>query len=381
MSFATHNTESLLHCLLGTWPTSGQAHPQSIRKKYRLYSPTALTNAYKSVKEEGMSVLAASKLYMVPENTLRVRVLEKIDPENVVMGKLPLFSQYEEAKIVDHIKTMARYGYGYTVQECVDLASDYAVQLGKRPKDKPLSTKWLKGLRERWPKIKRFTPRALEHVRAKMAKESVISEYFENLQTCVNKYDLTDKPHLILNVDEKGVSVNHKPPGIVGGGDICPQAVTSGKGNTITILGCGSASGIAIPPFFVFPGKRMNPDLMKGSTPGTSGTVSETGWSNTEVFRTYLEMHFLKYVPGRSDEKILLILDGHRSHVSVGLVEWAKTHNIILFLLPAYTSHILQPLDVSCYGPFEKMYNFQCHKFIRQTAAAITKYSVCEILV
>ncbi|XP_045197427.2 uncharacterized protein LOC123552106 [Mercenaria mercenaria] len=290
-----------------------------------------------------MSVFGASKLYMVPENTVRDCVLGKIDPENVVMGKLPLFSQYEEAKIVDHIKTTARYGYGYTVQECVDLASDYAVQLGKRPKDKPLSTKWLKGLRERWPEIKRFTLRALEHVTAKMAKESVISEYFENLQTCVNKYDLTDKPHLIFNVDEKGVSVNHKLPGIVGGVDICPQAVTSGKGNTITILGCGSASGVAIPPFFVFPGKRMNPDLMKGSIPDTSGTVSETGWSNTEVFRTYLELHFLKHVPGRSDEKILLILDGYRSHVSVGLVEWAQTHNIILFIPPQVHPNSVHP--------------------------------------
>ena len=51
-----------------------------------------------------------------------------IDPDNVVMGKLPLFTQYEEAKIVEHIKTMASFGYGYTVQECVDLASDFATQ-------------------------------------------------------------------------------------------------------------------------------------------------------------------------------------------------------------------------------------------------------------
>ena len=64
-----------------------------------------------------------------------------IDPDNVVMGKLPLFTQYEEAKIVEHFKTMASFCFGYTVQECVDLASDFATQLGTRSKDKPLLTK------------------------------------------------------------------------------------------------------------------------------------------------------------------------------------------------------------------------------------------------
>ena len=93
------------------------------------------------------------------------------------------------------------------------------------------------------------------------------------------------------------------------------------KVKTVTILGCGSASGVAIPPFFVFPGKRRNSDLLYGSNPGASATLSETGWSNSEVFHTYLEAHFLKSIPGRSGEKVLLILDGHRSHVSVGLVD------------------------------------------------------------
>ena len=68
---------------------------------------------------------------------------------------------------------MARFGYGYTVQKCFELASDFATQLSKRSKDKPLSFKWMKGIRDRWPE-KKFTPRALEHVRAKMAEESVL---------------------------------------------------------------------------------------------------------------------------------------------------------------------------------------------------------------
>ncbi|KAH3896206.1 hypothetical protein DPMN_020379 [Dreissena polymorpha] len=76
-----------------------------------------------------------------------------------------------------------------------------------------------------------------------------------------------------------------------------------------------------------------------------------------DVFRKYLTEHFIHFVPGRGNHKILVLLDGHRSHVALTLDEWAKDNNVILYILPAHTSHILQPLDVGCYGPFQKMYH------------------------
>ena len=65
--------------------------------------------------------------------------------------------------------------------------------------------------------------------------------------------------------------------------------------------------------------------------------------------------------------------------MSIGLVEWAKSHIIILFILPAHTSHILQPMDVGCYGPFQWMYNAECHKFTYQSSCTITWFDVCEL--
>ena len=42
------------------------------------------------------------------------------------------------------------------------------------------------------------------------------------------------------------------------------------------------------------------------------------------------------------------------THISVGLLEWAKSMNIVIFILPAHTSHLLQPLDVACFGPVQQ---------------------------
>ena len=347
--------------------------------KYRSYSPTSLTNAYLAVRNDGMSVRKAAKQFSIPRQTLRDRVKGKIDPDCTTTGRTPVFTLDEEAKLTEHIKTMATYGYGYTRQEVTDLATDFAHMLNKKPKESVLTLRWFEGFIKRWPELRVLKPRSLEIQRAKCGNIANVESYFKELESVMRKYDLLDKPHLIFNVDEKGITLDHKPPQIVAGVNHVTSAVTSGKSCTTTILGCGSASGLAVPPFFVFAGKRMINDLMNGATPGAAGTVSESGWSNTEIFKQYLTEHFLKFVPGRNDDYVLLLLDGHKSHIAVDIIHWAQQHNIIIHILPAHTSHILQPLDVGCYGPLQRIYNNECHKTIRQNSSVITRYNICEL--
>ena len=49
---------------------------------------------------------------------------------------------------------------------------------------------------------------------------------------------------------------NHTPTAVVAGTDFHPPSVVSQKGQMTTIIGRGSASGVAVPPFFVFVGKQ-----------------------------------------------------------------------------------------------------------------------------
>lgn len=37
--------------------------------------------------------------------------------------------------------------------------------------------------------------------------------------------------------------------------------------------------------------KKMLPELLEGSSSGTDGTVNDSGWPNSAIFRTYLEEH------------------------------------------------------------------------------------------
>ena len=260
---------------------------------------------------------------------------------------------------------MSHLGYGYTRKEVTTLATDYAVDLDVKGKDgKPLSLQWFRCFMKRWPELK------TQRSRVKCTSQEVVDSFFDELETILTKNNLKDKPHCIYNIDQKCLSPEHTPPKVIVDSSAQSPAVTSERDNTTTIIGAGNASGTQIPPYLVFAGQRMRQELLQGCTTGTSGNVSPTGWSNTEIFKTYLEKHFMKYVKGLSaDQPIIVLYDCHKSHVSLGVIEWAKAHNIILFVFPAHTSHLLQPLDVGCFGPLCRIYN-NCK---------ITRYNIGEL--
>ncbi|XP_048238250.1 MFS-type transporter clz9-like [Haliotis rufescens] len=273
---------------------------------------------------------------------------------------------------------MGKIGYGYTRQETINLASDYAVHLGYRDRSHPLSLRWLYSFIDRWPELKVQKPRKLEAARARSATKENIARYFEELSQVIKKHSFDNSPHAIFNIDEKGLSTDVTPPKIVAGVNCKAQTVTSGKSKTVTMIAAVSAVGGNVPPYFVFPGQRMREELLSEATPGASGTVSKTGWSNTDVFSTYMKDHLAKYLPAReADSPVLILYDGHKSHVSLGLIEWARQNHIILFVLPPHTSHLLQPLDIGCYGPFQTTWIRACHSFLRENSGrAISKHDM-----
>ena len=43
--------------------------------------------------------------------------------------------------------------------------------------------------------------------------------------------------------------------------------------------------------------------------------------------------------------------DGHHSHISLELLKVARSNDIHLVCLPPHVTHLIQPLDVSVFGP------------------------------
>jgi hypothetical protein len=69
-----------------------------------------------------------------------------------------------------------------------------------------------------------------------------------------------------------------------------------------------SATGIYIPPMFIYPRRRMSHLLEKGRPEGAIYNCSKHGWINEELFIVWLEK-FTKHAKPTEEDPVLLILD------------------------------------------------------------------------
>ncbi|KAJ8894161.1 hypothetical protein PR048_006771 [Dryococelus australis] len=111
----------------------------------------------------------------------------------------------------------------------------------------------------------------------------------------------------------------------------------------VRIVAACNAGGHFIHPIVIFKGIRYRQEYCQNMPSGTIVKMSECGYINEEIFFSWLQ-HFNAFkVLG----KCLLVLDGHSSHCSLECSEFCEQHNIELICLPPYTTHVLQPLDIT----------------------------------
>lgn len=79
--------------------------------------------------------------------------------------------------------------------------------------------------------------------------------------------------------------------------------------------------------------------------------MSDKGWIDSTCFLDWFENLFIPSIT--KERPVVLIFDGHKSHISVPLNMSAVKNNVILFKLPLNSTHKLQPLDVGVYGPLK----------------------------
>ena len=68
-----------------------------------------------------------------------------------------------------------------------------------------------------------------------------------------------------------------------------------------------------------------------------------------------------------------MILNGYESYHSYEFEEYCKDNAIITFYISTHSFHILQLLDVGCFGPLKRAYGKQIEDLIRMHINHITK--------
>ncbi|KAI4819416.1 hypothetical protein KUCAC02_004663, partial [Chaenocephalus aceratus] len=174
-------------------------------------------------------------------------------------------------------------------------------------RDEKAGPDWFNAFKARYHLACRV-PEATSLGRATAFNKHNVGEFFDNLSKVMDRFP----PHMMYNMDETGVTTVQTPK----------QVVTE-----------------------------------KGKKQVGSVTSAERGdgWMNEDAFLIFLK-HFIRHTNCSTDHPVLLILDNHESHISLKSVTIAKEKGVIMLTLPPHTSHRLQPLDKTVYGPL-KTYN------------------------
>ncbi|KAJ8884773.1 hypothetical protein PR048_010969 [Dryococelus australis] len=80
-------------------------------------------------------------------------------------------------------------------------------------------------------------------------------------------------------------------------------------------------------------------------------------------FELYLE-HFIKFTRCSTENRVLIVLDNHESHITPKGLQICNDNGIALVTLPSHTSHRLQPLDRTVFKTFKAYYNVASDDFM-----------------
>lgn len=229
-------------------------------------------------------------------------------------------------------------------------------------------------------KVSLRTPESTSIARLMAFNKESVSQFFDVLRE-IRKKNLF-QPYQIYNVDETGIStVATKNPKILTpkGKRRVMKISSAERGINVTAVCSMNATGNFVPPFLIFPRVRMQPSYMNNAPRDFVGVAHESGWMTSENFVKYLQ-HFIRYTRPSEDNKILLLMDNHASHLTLEAVNLCRENFITLVGFPAHTSHRLQPLDVALYGPLKTAYSRACEHFlVSNPGKVITLYDIASI--
>lgn len=345
------------------------------------YGKEALDAAIEKVQSGEMSKRKASARYGVPRKTLNRHLRGAVKKPGSLGRFQPVLNEEYEEALVKHAIDLQRMFFGLTTGDIRKLAFELAEKNGiEHPFQNNKAGKfWLQSFLKRNPQLSLRSPEPTSLARAVGFNRPVVMKFFE-----IYKEELTKgsfSADRIWNADESGLTAVHTPGRIVAKrGDKQVGRITSGeRGETVTIICAMNAAGTYIPPMMIFKRRRMTPLLLKGSPPGTIGSVSDNGWVTSDLFLKWLE-HFITVTRPSKEQKVILLVDGHASHKSLAVIEKARESGVVIICFPPHTTHRIQPLDRCFFGPLKTRYNAECDKFMTtHPGQRITTYDVAEL--
>lgn len=333
------------------------------------YHHSDLFKAVEAVRSNQMSIRNAAETFHVPKSTISDKVTGRSEIDANI-GRKPSLPECVENKIAENVVEASKRGMGVSraqlFQRTALLCKRLRVSVFKNGAP---GRGWWNCFKKRHPELAIRKPEKLGNSRARMLNPTVVERYMNDLGQKISELKLEHKPNQIWNCDETGKQFQHNPVKVIAqkGAKNVVSRVSENRTN-ITIMACVNGAGEKMVPMVIVKGKTsasLHGLNVLDAPDGTIFAFQENGWINEEIAEKWFREVFLQHCGPERPQ--LLLLDGHSSHESLGLLELAIHENIEIFCLPPHTTHALQPLDRSVFGPFNKAYDTACSEFLSQS--------------
>jgi hypothetical protein len=172
----------------------------------------------------------------------------------------------------------------------------------------------------------------------------------------------------MINIDEKGILIGrqHKDKRIVTQDQYkkgqVPGNQQDGGRELVTAL-CGiTAVGRSLTPGIILQAESslVREHWVRDYDTETSMRAlwasTPSGFVNSRLAYDYL-VEIERQTRSIGGQKRLLFLDGHRTYLQPDFLNYCDQHDIIIALLPSYSTHMIQPLDVGVFSPLATAYS------------------------
>jgi hypothetical protein len=321
--------------------------------------------------DPNLSARAAGKIYSINHEKLSRRRRGMRSRRDIPANSRKL-TDLEESVLLQHILDLATKGF----PPRMSIVEDMANRLRTTRDASRVGIHWASNFVKRHPELRARFQRKYDYQRAKCEDPAIIRSWFELVRNTIAKYGINDAD--IYNFDETGFMMGVISTAMVvtsSDGRTNAKRIQPGNREWVTVIQGVNSQGWTVPPFVVVAGKNHLASWYQNSgfPPDWVIAVTDNGWTTNEKGMDWIR-HFEKHTKARTIGGYrLLVLDGHESHHSDAFEEYCKEHDIVTLCMPAHSSHILQPLDVGCFGPLKKAYGRQIEDMMRAYIIHITK--------
>ncbi|KZL67851.1 transposase [Colletotrichum tofieldiae] len=322
-----------------------------------LYTENEIQHAIEAISN-GKAIKRAAIEYGIPSSTLQHRLNGK-QARKLAFSDLQRLSPDQEAKLAEWVRIQHALGLAPTHQQVKVFAEKILHAMGDTD---PLGKQWIQGFKRRNPSIKVQRSRPIDSRRINGASTEVIRDWFKLLAIPEIK---GIKPANRYNMDETGILEGQGSNGLVLGMAETKSVRKKQPGSRawVSIIECISAIGHALNPLIIYKGRTVQQQwfpLDLGPYEGWQFTATENGWTTDDTAVEWLQKVFIpQTIPqtaSQGKEARLLVVDGHGSHTTTEFMWTCYINNVYLLFLPPHTSHVLQPLDQSVFGPVKAAY-------------------------